>query len=198
MSRYEGFVEKRILEAAKTLFAEKGHEETRLREIAATARTSESQVIKYFESKAGILEALIGEARILINDSFEKAQKNTEDPILTLEKLPTLIFDLFDKEPELIKVYLFSRRYYALITEEQLLPEVQFRAKLGEIFKSGQKSKIFRDDFNPYVATSAFWGAILGIMRDKLYSARSADFPGSTRKELTMVINTIITSFVRK
>lgn len=197
MSKYEGSVEKRILVAAKTLFAEKGHEETRLREIAASARTSESQVIKYFETKVGLLGALIDDAWNKINESFIKAQENTVEPILVLEYFSALVFDLPEREPELFKIYLFSRRYYTLITEEQLLPETQFRAQLSAVFKRGQKLKVFRSDFNPHVASSVFWGAILGLMRDKLHSARTKEFPELSRKEITTVINALITSFIK-
>lgn len=198
MSKYEGSVEKRIYDAAKMLFAEKGHEETRLREIAAAAHTSESQVVKYYESKAGLLEAIIGEVRSKINNAFKQAQKDENDPVLILDRLQSLLFDLYYKEPELFKVYLFSTRYFTLIPEEQLLPESQFRAQIGAIIKRGQKAKVFRNDIKSHAAASALWGAILGLMRDKLYSARTKDFPELSRKEMTVVLNALVASFVKK
>lgn len=196
MSKYEGSVEKRIYDAAKKLFAEKGHDETRLREIAAAAGTSESQVVKYYESKTGLLEALIGEMRANINDAFNKAQKNTGDPIITLERLVSLLFELFGNEPELCKVYLFSTRYFALIPQEQLLPEAQFRSQIGAIIRRGQKARVFRSDIKPQAAASVLWGAILGLMRDTLYAERTKDFSSITRKEITAVLNALIESYV--
>lgn len=195
MSKYEGSVKRRIFDAAKILFSEKGHEETRLREIAAAARTSESQIIKYFKSKAGLLDTLIEDVRIRIDDCFKEAQKITEEPILIFEKISTHLFDLLNKEPELFKVYLFNKRYYALLTEEQLIMEARFQAELSAIFKSGQKSKVFRSDFNTDAAASALWGAILGLMRDKLYKVRSKEFPEVTRRETVTVIRALIASF---
>lgn len=197
MSKYEGSVEKRIYDAAKRLFAEKGHDETRLREIAAAAGTSESQIVKYYESKTGLLEALIGEMRANINDAFNKAQKDEGAPIITLERLVSLLFDLFGNEPELCKVYLFSTRYFALIPQEQLLPEAQFRAQIGAIISRGQQARVFRSDITPHAAASVLWGAILGLMRDKLYAGRTVDFSSITRKEITAVLNALIASYVR-
>lgn len=196
MSKYEGSVEKRIYDAAKKLFAEKGHDETRLREIAAAAGTSESQVVKYYESKTGLLEALNGEMRVNIDDAFNKAQKDETDPLITLERLVSLLFELFGNEPALCKVYLFSTRYFALIPQEQLLPEAQFRAQIGEIIKRGQKTKVFRSDITSRAAASVFWGAILGLMRDTLYAERTKDFSSITRKEITAVLNALIVSYV--
>lgn len=198
MSKYEGSVEKRIYDAAKKLFAEKGHDETRLREIAAAAGTSESQVVKYYESKTGLLEALIGGMRANINDAFYKAQNDEDDPVITLERLVSLLFDLFGNEPELFKVYLFSARYFALIPEEQLLPEARFRAQIGAIIKRGQKTKVIQSDITPHVAASVLWGAILGLMRDKIYSTRTKDFPDLAQDEITKVTQALIASIVNK
>jgi len=198
LSKYEGSVEKRIYDAAKKLFAGKGHDETRLREIAAAAGTSESQVVKYYESKTGLLEALIGEMRANINNAFNKAQKDDDDPIITLERLVSLLFDLFGNEPELCKVYLFSTRYFTLIPQEQLLPEAQFRSQIGAIIRRGQKAKVFRSDIKPHAAASVLWGAILGLVRDKLYSTRTKDFPDLAQDEITKVTHSLIESIVNK
>ncbi|MGE5443413.1 MAG: helix-turn-helix domain-containing protein [Ignavibacteriales bacterium] len=62
------------------------HEETTLREIAAKARTSESQIIKYFQSKAGILDALFSRTRAYLDEPLKRLCEETEDPSLVLEK----------------------------------------------------------------------------------------------------------------
>ena len=48
----------RLLEAAKALFAERGYEASSTATICRLAGTSESQLIKHFRSKQGILEAI--------------------------------------------------------------------------------------------------------------------------------------------
>ena len=133
-------VEVRILTAAKSLYAEKGHRETKLREIASKARTSESQVVKYFQSKAGVLDALLSQARIRIQDALNVLQKEKEDPVLILKTIPSLLLDIFDKDPELLKVYLFNNRYYTLIPKEQLVQEARLQGKLTDIFRRVKKT----------------------------------------------------------
>ncbi|MCS6798578.1 MAG: TetR family transcriptional regulator [Myxococcota bacterium] len=52
----------RILDAAETLFAERGFEATRLREVAAAAKVHHALVLHYFESKQGLLRAVLARA----------------------------------------------------------------------------------------------------------------------------------------
>ena len=49
----------RILRAAKLLFAENGYENTSTVAIARSAGTSESQLMKHFGSKQGLLIAIL-------------------------------------------------------------------------------------------------------------------------------------------
>jgi AcrR family transcriptional regulator len=52
----------RIREAAKALFAERGYEPTSTAAICRLAGTSESQLIKHFGNKQGVLEAVFQHA----------------------------------------------------------------------------------------------------------------------------------------
>ena len=54
----KGPAAERILKAGKLLFAEAGFENTSTISIARMAQTSESQLIKHFGSKEGLLEAI--------------------------------------------------------------------------------------------------------------------------------------------
>src|SRR5918994_117186 len=48
----------RLLQAAKRLFAAQGYEQTATSAIARAAGTSESQLLRYFGGKVGLLHAL--------------------------------------------------------------------------------------------------------------------------------------------
>src|SRR5438105_7576884 len=52
----------RMLQVAKQLFAERGYENTSTVAIARAAGTSESQLMKHFGSKEGLLEAIFESA----------------------------------------------------------------------------------------------------------------------------------------
>ncbi len=197
MTGHEGAVEKKVLEAAKSLFASKGHEETTLREIAAKARTSESQIVKYFQSKAGILDALFGRARAYIDEPLKKLCEETEDSLLILEKVPNIFINFYKKDPELITIYLFSRRFYTLVSVEELMYGAEFRKHLAGLFIKGQKEKLFRDDFDSEAAASALWGAIQGMMRDKFYADKVSGFPNFSFEDMTVILREVMLSFAR-
>src|SRR5215217_8085218 len=65
----------RLLNAGKMLFARHGYEQTSTAAIAREAGSSESQLIRYFGGKAGLLEAIF-------NDSWSGLNLRVE-PILT-------------------------------------------------------------------------------------------------------------------
>src|SRR5436190_23292126 len=53
---------RRLLEAGKILFARNGFEQTPTASIAREAGTSESQLVRYYRSKAGLLEAIFNDS----------------------------------------------------------------------------------------------------------------------------------------
>ena len=52
----------RLLSAGKTLFGRLGYEQTSTAAIAREAGTSESQLVRYFGGKSGLLEAIFNQA----------------------------------------------------------------------------------------------------------------------------------------
>src|SRR3954451_22049268 len=78
----------RILQAARTLFASQGYESTTTSVIARTAGTSESQLIKHFGSKEGLLEAIFDQGWLRMSRGV---QHILEQPASPLDKLRALI-----------------------------------------------------------------------------------------------------------
>src|SRR5688500_15952317 len=62
----------RLLHAAKRLFARHGYEQTATSAIARAAGTSESQLMRYFGGKVGLLEALFTDAWADLNERLRK------------------------------------------------------------------------------------------------------------------------------
>src|SRR5260370_6584063 len=69
----------RIREAAKALFAERGYEAASTAGICRLAGTSQSQMIKHFTNKQGVLEAIFEYAWEQVNPAIE----------LAIEKIPS-------------------------------------------------------------------------------------------------------------
>lgn len=89
-------VAQRILEAARRLFYANGYSKTQLRVIASKAGTSESGVLRIFESKMFLLRAVCDSCWAEINAEVEKAlveaAKRDSDPkSLLLEIMRTVL-----------------------------------------------------------------------------------------------------------
>src|SRR5437764_12836394 len=70
----------RILHVAKSLFAKRGYEHTSTSAIARQAGTSESQLMKHFGSKAGLLEAIFTDGWAQITEEARAASRDLPSP----------------------------------------------------------------------------------------------------------------------
>ena len=61
----------RLLEAGKTLFAQNGYEQTSTSAIARAAGSSESQLMRYYGGKAGLLEAIFNFSWLALNQRIQ-------------------------------------------------------------------------------------------------------------------------------
>jgi AcrR family transcriptional regulator len=82
-----GGVSERILKIAKGLFAAKGFEQARTSEIARLALTSESQLVKYFGGKNGLLLAVFERGWQGIVADAESAAAKCELPSKKLQAI---------------------------------------------------------------------------------------------------------------
>jgi len=62
----------RLLLSGKTLFARNGYEQTSTSAIAREAGSSESQLVRYFSGKSGLLEAIFNESWKPLNETIGK------------------------------------------------------------------------------------------------------------------------------
>ncbi|MGC3943417.1 MAG: TetR/AcrR family transcriptional regulator [Chryseolinea sp.] len=75
-----------ILEAARTLFIERGYEETSIRNIAERIEYSPTTIYLYFKDKDDIFYALHREGFVLLNQYFRSLQ-DVEDPFERLKAI---------------------------------------------------------------------------------------------------------------
>src|ERR1700720_4949079 len=77
----------RILRVSKSLFANRGYEHTSTSAIARQAGTSESQLMKHFGSKAGLLEAIFIAGWTEITDEARIAVEGLASPMDKLQAI---------------------------------------------------------------------------------------------------------------
>src|SRR5689334_11389985 len=115
----------RLLETAKRLFAAQGVENTTTAQIARDSGTSESQLVKYFQTKEGLLQAIFEAGWRRLGFVF-MASSIASEP----EERLRIIFELFlkalNEDPELRQLFLLEGRRVRHKSHDILLTEGYF------------------------------------------------------------------------
>ena len=165
----------RLLNAGKTLFAKNGYEQTSTAAIAREAGSSESQLIRYFGGKAGLLEAIFNESWSLLNENVQQyiaEAKHGRDAII---RILSLMIQAFSRDHDIAFLFLFEGRRMRGGTHEVLLSKgfVQFLQVVDMLIERGRDDGSFRTDITPKVMCSAMLGCAEGMMRDRVLSVRN-------------------------
>lgn len=170
----------RILQAGRKLFAGDGYENTTTSAIARRAGTSESQLIKHFGSKEGLLEAIFDDAWRRMASGIKSTQEGPATPLDRLRALTDLMIGALERDPELQALMLLEGRrirkhgHMVLLTQGFLQVLGAVDGLLGEMAEAGQ----LQSDLHPQAVRSALIGAFEGLLRDRLLADR-AGFPAS-------------------
>src|SRR6266853_3701474 len=170
---HKGPAAERILKAAKLLFAGSGFENTSTISIARMAQTSESQLIKHFGSKEGLLEAIFEDGWNHIAEAFG-ALEYLPSPSSKLQALVGLILAKLEEDEQLKQLFLLEGRrirkegHMVLMTKGFLGLVHTADRLLKEMRDLGQ----LRSDLNIEGIRSALIGMMEGLLRDRMLAAR--------------------------
>jgi AcrR family transcriptional regulator len=182
--REEGYAElsshDRILQSGRELFAGDGYENTTTSAIARKAGTSESQLIKHFGSKEGLLEAIYDEAWERMAAGLRRVQEIHSSPLDRLRGLTELMIGVLERDKEISTLMLLEGRRIRKHGHQVLLTR-GFQEVLGVIdgvLREMRAAGMLRQDLNPEAVRSALIGAFEGLLRDQLLAER-AGFPAN-------------------
>ncbi len=164
----------RLLAAAKRLMAESGYERISTAAIARAAGTSESQLMRYFGSKAGLLEAIFNESWGPMNTRIGPlvaAAPGAREAMITI--LSTMI-GVFERDPNLAKLLLFEGRRVRGDSAEILITQGfrDFGTLVSRLIQRGQREGGFSRALRPQAIASALLGAAEGMLRDRLVATQ--------------------------
>lgn len=188
----------RLLRAGRELFAEDGYENTTTSAIARMAGTSESQLIKHYGSKEGLLEAIFEDAWERIAHGMGKVLAGSSSSVDRLRALTELMIGALERDKGLRTLMLLEGRrirkhgHMVLVTRgyKQLLAVID--GLLTEILDQG----LLRRDLHPEAVRSALIGTLEGLLRDQLLAERAsfpAHFDGA---DLRAVFRTVLECFL--
>jgi AcrR family transcriptional regulator len=185
----------RLLSAAKTLFAERGYEQTSTAVIARKAGTSESQLVRHFGGKRGLLAAVFDEGWVRLHDRIGKKVQSTTDPVNAIETVLATVIESFHRDRELAFLFLFEGRRVRDAGHLELSPGYQaFVEFFGKLIKSAQKAGAVAPGLSTAALTSALIGAAEGMIRDELIAKMSGRPQPFTRTQVTKVFSRLLRS----
>src|SRR5581483_2723460 len=186
----------RLLLAARKLFSENGYESTSTASIARAAGTSESQLIKHFGGKAGLLDSIFLDGWTTLTTYLQQRLEPTTSPIERLRTIPRLMFEALKRDPELRQLLLLEGRRIrkegrlATLTDGFLGFVKLIDATLADMRNAGE----LRDDLNPQAIRSALIGLTEGALRDQLLAERAGNPSDFTPENIGTLVDALVES----
>jgi AcrR family transcriptional regulator len=163
----------RLLEAGKRLFAERGFEQTTTAAIAREAASSESQLVKFYENKEGLLRAIFEDGWNRLGFVFSAAAV-AEKPEEKLRVIFELIVRALQEDRELRDLMLFEGRRVRSHTSQILLTAGYFRLvqEVEKIVSELLDRSGLKHQMRAGAVASALIGMLESMLRDQAISER--------------------------
>lgn len=189
----------RILRVSKSLFAARGFEHSSTSAIARQAGTSESQLMKHFGSKAGLLEAIFNENWSRITAQASVVLLDIVSPRAKLTTLARLVVEAMESDPELKLLMLLEGRrirregHMVALTDAFMSFVELLDTILVELRDTGQ----LRPELSPQAVRSALMGIVEGMMRDRFLAERLAYPANFDTHQVEAMLNATLAACLR-
>lgn len=160
----------RIRESAKALFARHGYESTPTVAICRQAGTSESQLLKHFDSKRGLLEAIFEDAWSQINPAIRLATESIADSRERMRVLIEMLLNFLGKDQDLLLLFLLEgRRMRDDGKFVVLVPGFfEFVRIVDGVLMQLRDAGDLAHEISPQAIRSGLMGTVEGLLRDQL------------------------------
>jgi len=183
----------RILTAAKQLFASRGYENTSTVAIARLAGTSESQLMKHFGSKEGLLEAIFDQGW----ERLGYALRGIHELPTPTEKLLTLldlVLSAFERDQELKELLLLEGRRVRKEGRMVLLTRGyrEFVKTVDSLLLEMRATGALRASANLQAIRSGLMGMLEGLLRDQLLARRVGYAAAYNNQEIQSLFSSVL------
>jgi len=164
----------RILLAAKHLFARNGYENTSTVAIAREAGTSESQLMKHFGSKQGLLSAILDRGWTKIIDRVQTLHGQGPAADRLYGMLEAIVIEL-ENDQELKDLMTLEARRVRKDSRDVLVGRgyQQFAELMSVVLSQMRAQAQIRADLNLDAVRSALIGMVESLLRDQVAAKRS-------------------------
>ncbi|HEU4435813.1 MAG TPA: TetR/AcrR family transcriptional regulator [candidate division Zixibacteria bacterium] len=203
-----------ILNAAETVFFEKGLAASTMDEIADRAELSKGTLYLYYKSKEDLYMAIICRGHQILFKMFQEAAATGESSIKLLENLGQAYFTFYKRYHDYFRMFSFSEntQLHSQVSEEMKNTCAESGQCLGgvvqEVIRKGIEDGSFRRETNPVEMSIILWAHCRGVMEiiDHLSSREVStgkpweglDFEKMYRRSTAMLVSGILTDEARK
>jgi len=163
-------VHERLLNAARERFSTDGYENATTAAIARQAGTSESQLVKHFGSKEGLLESIFDEAWGRLESAARTAMEEHPAPLARLLAVADSITRAVERDRKLRSLLLLEARRIRKNGYDVVLSS-GFRHFIGLVdglFSEMERQGDLAAEVHLEAARSAWMGSLEGLLRDQM------------------------------
>ena len=187
----------RLLKAGKGLFARLGYENTSTAAVAHEAGTSESQLVRYFGSKAGLLEAIFDEAWRPLNARVHDLLADAGSGRAAVAGVLSAVLSAFHRDDQLATIFLFEGRRIRGGDAGVKLSSgfVEFSDIIHRLIKRGQKDGSFASGFDSTALAAALMGAAEAMVRERVVAKRNRTSATFSDKQVQRIFEAMLDGF---
>lgn len=190
----------RILLAAKELFAKNGYENTSTVAIARQAGTSESQLMKHFGSKQGLLFAILDQGwTAILRRAYALTSAPHRSPQSLVDVLESYVVELEQDAGMKSLLVMESRR--ARRENAGTAPgegSLQFGALVESVLRDLKNQGTLRHDLNLTATRAALFGIVEGLLFEEVISTRNRQQPLYGADDIRRVLETFVSSLINE
>jgi AcrR family transcriptional regulator len=159
----------RLLQAGKGLFSRSGFESASTAALAQEAGTSESQLVRYFASKAGLLDAIFEEAWKPLNARVHDLLADAASGRAAVLAVLTAVLSTLEHDDEVATLFLFEGRRIRGEGRVKLSSGwLEFSDIIVRLVKRGQKDGSFDAAFDATAVAAALIGSTEAMVRERM------------------------------
>ena len=185
-----------VLNAAATIFSQKGFNGATMLEIGNEANVAEGTIYEYFVNKQDLLLSIAKERfekfKIDLDTTFQ-----VEAPITKLKRLIWTHFLIFFTNPEFLSLFLndikLNQHFYRT---DSYIYFMNYFSKLAEVLGEGKRTGVFRQQVNNRVFRNLFSGSFTHLLLRWLFISKPA--PLAFMREFTHAADLLCRSVVAK
>lgn len=186
----------RILLSAKHLFARNGYENTSTVAIAREAGTSESQLMKHFGSKQGLLSSIFDRGWVSIIERVQATQKTGAPADRLFAMLEAMVVEL-ENDSDLKELMTLEARRVRKDNRDVLLSQGyrQFSGVVDGLLLEMQRQGQIRPDLKLDAVRAALFGMTEGLVRDRVVARRSEFTADYNFDDIKRVLEILVPAF---